>query len=205
MMHLMFAARFACVSVTPLGRDVEPLVNWRNATSSRPIFSGLSGSADSRIPSMATTCSSAGTRRLHGAEQALDLRGGDEDARAALGDDVPRVVEVRLELPERHRRIDGDGDDAGADGAEKAEDEVVVVREDERDAVALAQAEGLQRAAEAGAHALDGRERERGLARVAGLFPASRRSPGESGDARLGDEAETARRLGLGGVFDGLA
>ncbi len=48
------------MSVTPFGRDVEPLVNWRNAMSSRPIFSALSGSIDSRIPSMATTCSSAG-------------------------------------------------------------------------------------------------------------------------------------------------
>ena len=60
MMHLTFAARFPCVSMTPFGRDVEPLVNWRKATSSRPIFSALSGSVDSRIPSTATTCSSAG-------------------------------------------------------------------------------------------------------------------------------------------------
>ena len=60
MMHLMFAARFPCVSVTPLGRDVDPLVNCRNATSSRVIFSAFSGSVDSRMPSMATTCSRSG-------------------------------------------------------------------------------------------------------------------------------------------------
>jgi len=39
----MFASRFWCVSVTPFGRDVEPLVNWRNATSSGAIFCALSG------------------------------------------------------------------------------------------------------------------------------------------------------------------
>ena len=60
MMHLMLAARFACVSVTPFGREVEPLVNWRKQTSSIPIFSGLSGSSDSRMPSTATTSSSDG-------------------------------------------------------------------------------------------------------------------------------------------------
>ena len=58
-------------------------------------------------------------------------------------------------------RVDGDGDDAGADGAEKAQDEVVVVRQDERDPVALAQAERLESAAEARAHALDGRVKEK--------------------------------------------
>jgi hypothetical protein len=41
-----------------------------------------------------------GTRRLHRAEEALDLRRRHERARAALGDDVARVVEVALELPE---------------------------------------------------------------------------------------------------------
>ena len=47
----------------------------------------------------------------------------------------------------------------------KAEDEVVVVRQDERDAVALAEAERLERAAVAGARPLDGRVREGRLAR----------------------------------------
>ncbi len=74
MMHLMFAARFACVSVTPLGRDVEPLVNWRKAMSSRPIFSALE-----RLGRLADALDGddlleRGTRRLHGAEHALDLR-----------------------------------------------------------------------------------------------------------------------------------
>ncbi len=148
-----------------------------------------------------------GTGRLHGAEQALDLGGRHEDPGAALGDDVPRVVEVGLELPERHRRVDGRGDDPGADGAEEAEDEVVVVREDERDPVALAEAERLEGSAEAGAHALDGGEGERGLARVHDerVVRAAWGRPGaEARDARLGDEAEAASRLGLGGVFDGL-
>jgi hypothetical protein len=52
----MLVARFWCVTLTPFGLEVDPLVNWRNATSSRPIFSGLSGSFASRMPSMATTC-----------------------------------------------------------------------------------------------------------------------------------------------------
>ena len=205
-MHLMFAARFAWVSVTPLGRDVEPLVNWRNATSSRPTFSGLSGSVDSRMPSMATTCSSAGQADCTVPSRRLIFARGHEDARAALGHDVPGVVEVRLELPEGHRRVDGRGDDAGADRAQKAEDEVVVVREDERDAVALAQAERLERPPEARAHPLDGREGEGRLARFGRVVRAPRGAGGhgEAGDAGLGDEAKAARRLGVGGVFDGL-
>jgi hypothetical protein len=34
----LFAARFAWVTITPLGRDVDPLVNWRNARSSGVTF-----------------------------------------------------------------------------------------------------------------------------------------------------------------------
>ena len=106
MMHLMLAARFACVSVTPLGRDVEPLVNCRNATSSSAIFSALSGSRRLADPLDGDDLLERRALRLHGAEQALDLRRRDERARAALGDDVARVVEVGLELAERHGRVD---------------------------------------------------------------------------------------------------
>ncbi len=136
---------------------------------------------------------------LHGAEQALDLPGRHEDAGAALGDDVARVVEVGLQLAEGHRRVDRGRDDAGADGAEKAKDEVVVVGQDERDAIALAQAERLQRAAEPGRQALELRERE-----VRPLGALSRRAR-EARYARLGDEAKPPGRLRLGGVLDGLA
>ena len=54
------AARFACVSTTPFGRDVEPLVNCRKATSSRPTFTGTSSSREARSVSTATTFSRFG-------------------------------------------------------------------------------------------------------------------------------------------------
>jgi len=191
----MLAKRFACVTLTPLGREVEPLVNWRKAMSSRPIFSGRRFSSDSRMPSTATTCSRAGDEACTVAEQALDPGGRDECARAALGDDVAGVVEVALELPEAERRVDGDRDDAGAHGAEEAQDEVLGLRKDERDPVALAEAEGLEGAAVAGAGALDGGIREGRLAR-----PHARRRR----HAGFRDEAEAARGGRLGGVLDGL-
>ena len=75
MMHLMFAARFACVSITPLGREVEPLVNWRNATSSRRDLLGLAAArCDSRIALDGDDLLERGHAGLHRAEQALDLR-----------------------------------------------------------------------------------------------------------------------------------
>ena len=55
MMHFTLAARFAWLRFTPLGRDVEPLVNWRKAVSSSVIRSARRGCVDSRMPSMATT------------------------------------------------------------------------------------------------------------------------------------------------------
>ena len=135
-------------------------------------------------------------RRLHRAEEPLDLRVGDEGLGAALLDDVPRVVEVALEMPDTQRRIDGDRDDPGPDGAEEAKDEVLVGRQDERHPVALAKAQRLQRAAVPRARALDRSEREGGLARV--VRGARQR------DSRLGDEAEASGRVALGGILDGL-
>ena len=153
------------------------------ATSSRPIFSGLQRLDATRgSPRSATTCSSAGQLGLDGAEQALDLGVVTSSARAALGDDVARVVEVALELAEAERRVDGHGDDARADGAEEGEDEVVVVGQDERDAVALAEAERLERAAVAGARPLDGGVRER----VASLPLAGLPSSGMKRKPRVG-------------------
>src|SRR6185436_20552082 len=58
------------------------------------------------------------TRRLNGAEQPLDPRIRDERARAGFFDDVPRIVEIALELAETERRIDGNGDDPGTDRAQ---------------------------------------------------------------------------------------
>jgi hypothetical protein len=55
-----FAARFAWVRTTPFGREVEPLVNCRKQVSSSEIFAGRRSSRDERIPSTATTFSSAG-------------------------------------------------------------------------------------------------------------------------------------------------
>jgi hypothetical protein len=57
---------------------------------------------------------------------------------------VTRARAPLLELAEAERRVDGDGDDAGADGAEEAEDEVLRLREDEGDPVTASQAERLQ-------------------------------------------------------------
>ena len=109
-----------------------------------PDLLGRSGSVDSRIPSMATTCSSAGHAACTVPSRRLIFAVVTRTRAPLLRDDVPRVVEIALELAERHRRVDGHGDDARADGAEEAEDEVVVVREDERDPVALSQTERLQ-------------------------------------------------------------
>jgi hypothetical protein len=173
MMQCMFASRFACVRVTPFGRDVDPLVNWRNAGSSGAILTGLSVSSDSRMPSTATTCS-----------------------RAALGHDVSRVVEIGLELPETDRWIDGHGDDARPERAEEAEDEVFVRRQDERDAVALTEAERLESPPVAAARPLERGEGERSLARCG--------AGAEAGNAGLGDETEAERRVRLGGVLDRL-
>ena len=100
MMHLMFAARFAWVSVTPLGRDVEPLVNWRKATSSSPIFSGLSGSVRLADPLDGDDLLERRTAAWTVPSRRLIFAVVTSDARAALGDDVPRVVEVALELAE---------------------------------------------------------------------------------------------------------
>ena len=77
-------------------------------------------------------------RALDGAEKAFDLRRRDQHAGPALRHDVAGVVEVRLKLAERHRWVDGDRNDPGANGPEKTEHEIVVGRQDEGDPVSLA-------------------------------------------------------------------
>ena len=62
MMARTLAARLAWVSTTPLGREVDPLVNWRKATSSSVTLAGRSSSRELRSPSTATTLASSGTR-----------------------------------------------------------------------------------------------------------------------------------------------
>jgi hypothetical protein len=99
---------------------------------------------------------------------------------------VQRVVEVARELAEAGGRVDRHRDDAGAQGAEEREHEVGVVGQDERDAVALLQAERLERAAEASARPLDARVGEERLGRL------------------LLVEEAVARLRALGGLFDRL-
>ena len=88
----------------------------------------------------------------------------------------------------------GAGTMPGADRAEEAEDEVVVVRQDERDPVALAQAERLERAAEARAHPLDGREGEGSLARVRCLVRAAREAAPGARPAKPGTPVSGTKR-----------
>ena len=100
---------------------------------------------------------------MHGAEHALDVGLGNENPRTALGHDVFRVVEVGLELPEAKRRIDGDGDNACADGPKEAKYEIFVFREDECDAIPLFEPHGLHCGAVASARSFDGGKGKRGF------------------------------------------
>ena len=211
MMHLMFAGRFACVSVDALRarrraarelkeRDVveADLLGPERLASTR-------GCPRWRRPARAPDklACTVPSRRL--------ILAVVTSARAPHLATMWRVLSrYAWSCPSAERRVDRHRDDPGADRAEEAEDEVVVGREDERDAVALAQAERLERAAVPRAHPLDGREGEGRLARITAFGPrvagTARRSggSGEAGHARLGDESKAARRFGLGGVFDGL-
>ena len=64
----VFAARFPCVTITPLGSAVLPEVNWRNATSSsRTTAAAGSGPAGSRASSsLEITFSRVGIRPTAG-------------------------------------------------------------------------------------------------------------------------------------------
>ena len=65
--------------------------------------------------------------------------------RARRREDVAHGVAVGLHLRERLRRVDRHGDDARGERGDEREDELVRLGEDQRDAIALLQAEREQR------------------------------------------------------------
>jgi len=104
--------------MTPLGRDVLPLVNWRNARSSGSPHHGLDV-----LP--------GGLRRQHhaGARRARDVRDG---------------VEVAVEVLERELGVDGHRDDTGKERPEEGENELLAIGDDHRQAIPLAEPTGRQ-------------------------------------------------------------
>ncbi len=173
MMARTLAARLPWVRTTPLGREVEPLVNWRKAVSSSVTFAGRSSSRMARTLSTATTLASSGTRAWMVPSMRLISVLVSEQPGAAAGHDVQRVVEVAGELAEAGGRVDRHGHQAGAEGAEEGEDEVGVVGEDERHPIAPPGAERLEGAAVAGARPLDAAVGEEGLGVAATLAASS--------------------------------
>jgi len=84
-----------------------------------------------------------GAARLDGAEHPRDLRARHERAGARFRDDVARALEPPAELAEPERRVHRHRDEPRPHRAEEGEDEIVALREDERDAVAFSETERL--------------------------------------------------------------
>ena len=133
------------MTITPFGRDVLPLVNCKNPRSSGTTSTVGADASPARSPTV-TIERSVSTRAKIG----IDVQGFVASvvmsmvALRRLSRCARRCVVIPVDVLEAELRIDGDGHDARQDRAQEREHELVAVGNDQREPIALPQAEARE-------------------------------------------------------------